>query len=420
MAHCASWCHFDLDGNCPKAMCASCDVCSPGAAKQPEAELEDAQDAAGDTEPVEPKQLPCASWCHFDPSNCGKPLCGGCADLCIPTSTSGEVPPANGTAASADETDTVKQQRPKPDLSVWPCSSWCHFDPNNCQTAFKSCRGCDLCDTRPYVCLIWGTHQTALHNIEFCSADPGAAAWCQPNKKPTPSTTEPGTYSVWQLAGFECCQDGKLREGAEDGACPHHDLTPPEPPGLPPPPPSPLPPPPPLPVPPAPSPPPEVSPLWPPGFGPTPPLFGRTGVLPPFPPLSIVKPTSGAWDDGPAIIGSTVIAKPELAESSSSVGAATLTVWGAGAVLFMLGGYKVASIVGDRFLRRSQDEAEEEEDDDDGDGDGDEDEDEDGADDNSKVRLTKKPAKTSRVSRHRAVPVDEEEADARAARSGLD
>eukprot|EP00966_Prymnesium_polylepis_P185671 4303912-Prymnesium_polylepis.1 len=80
----------------------------------------------------------------------------------------------------------------------------------------------------------------------------------------------------------------------------------------------------------------------------------------------------------------------------------------------MIGGYKVASMFGDRFLRRSRDEPEDE------DEDGDEDEDEDGDDDNSKVRLTKKPAKTSRLSGHRAVPGDEEEADARAARSGLD
>ena len=86
--------------------------------------------------------------------------------------------------------EVVKEEKPKPDLSEWPCTSWCHFDKANCVNAWKSCRGCDSCDTRPHVCLVWGTRQTLLNTLEFCSADPGAGDWCMKNKDPTPSTLE--------------------------------------------------------------------------------------------------------------------------------------------------------------------------------------------------------------------------------------
>ncbi|KAL1522745.1 hypothetical protein AB1Y20_017718 [Prymnesium parvum] len=266
---CASWCHFDPEGNCGKPICAECDVCGDGSSDSP-TEAVRPSEAPGSSK-VASKVLRCASWCHFNEANCEKAECAGCSDNCTTS-------PAVHTTTEHAAPQAAAPRHERPDLSRWPCSSWCRFDAANCAKA--ACRGCDMCETRPFVCLVWGTQKTMLHTIEFCSADPGAGDWCRVNKQPTPSTTQPGTFSMWQLAGLECCVEGKLQQSSED--CPRFDPRPPGGPAQPPPPPSPAPPPPPLPLPPAPSPPPdsfsaaraaETSPSMPPDAG-----AGRRGA----------------------------------------------------------------------------------------------------------------------------------------------
>ena len=288
--------------------------------------------------------MACASWCRWDRKNCVKDMCTSCAE-CTPSPSPPAQPPlvaipVGHVPSLVEEEDDHEP----PDLSAWPCAAWCRYSEKACGRDI--CRGCPECDDRPRHCLTWGTLRTNLGHVlhRFCSTDVDAYEWCEELTEPTESDAQPGTFSMWILSDFHCCDHGTLRGDVE--GCPAFDPKPPSPPQPPPPPPSPCPPPPPFPLPPAPRPPPpppmksnlDAS-L--PHCPPLPPVIPPLPLLPPSPPSHPASPFY------PLIGGALPPSAPEMA----SVGVGRVTLFEGVALLALLPAIRLAIRLRSKWYR---------------------------------------------------------------------
>eukprot|EP00965_Chrysotila_dentata_P017245 572321-Pleurochrysis_carterae.AAC.1 len=244
---CASWCHGDA--NCVNPMCQGCDICTLGPANS--MQLSSPQSAASKT---------CASWCNGDES-CGNVMCGGCAicaqdegagaglikgealacaswckgaDNCFDKSCHGcdactyELDAASGDGIDA-HVDLAEKEQVVEDLESYMCASWCHSGEGNCGNPM--CKGCEACDLRPHVCLIWGLYRSQLgHPLGyFCQIKDEAADWCSTQAKQAKAMTDPDTQSQWVLTARKCCEGERLTGNA---GCPQAPPGPKPPPPL--------------------------------------------------------------------------------------------------------------------------------------------------------------------------------------------